>query len=342
MKTERSTAHPVLNCQNLAVGYQKGRVQKTILKDLNLKLLPGELVCLLGPNGVGKSTLLRTIAGIQPPLRGSVQVLGQPLSDLSQRGLAQKISLVLTERIMSANLSVLELISLGRYPYTDWSGRLSANDQEIIAQAIEHTHTSYILDQKVHELSDGQLQKVMIARAIAQDGNLMILDEPTAHLDLNNKVEIMLLLKKLAKTTDKSILVATHDLDLALQTADKFWLAHCDQPLIEGIPEELVLNGDLSLIFSMKDYSFDLQTGKIKITYPFDRFVDLQGEPKEKLYWTKTALERNQIGTNQQALIKIKVFPHGWKIKNQEKSIFVDNLSQLIEHITKDKNGKMF
>lgn len=281
----------ILNTHHLEIGYKKSKLNISVLREINVYLNPGEFVCFMGPNGIGKSTLLRTISGVQPPLSGEILVNKKPVQKLSLNERAKYLSIVLTERVYNNNLSVYELISLGRYPYTNWSGNLTSNDKDKIENAISLTKTENLLNQKLHTLSDGQLQKAMIARALAQDCNIMILDEPTAHLDLNNRLEIMHLLLDMAHSTQKSILVATHELDLAVQTADRLWLAGKERTIISGTPEDLVLNGEVENTFADERIKFDLYSGRFKVPNYSKKFAVVAGKNPEKM-WTKYALER--------------------------------------------------
>lgn len=281
----------ILYTEQLSIGYGKGIKAKIILDNLNLTLKRGELVCILGPNGVGKSTLLRTLSKVQRPLEGHVYIHSKPIDAFSRSELARNISLVLTERVSAGNMTVHELVALGRYPHTNWSGQLTEQDEDKIKWAIKTTNTNHLAGEKVFELSDGQVQKVMIARALAQDGDIMILDEPTAHLDLNNRLEIMTLLKSLASTTGKAVLVSTHELELALQTADKFWLAQFNMPIVRGVPEDLVLNGAVTNTFFNEETSFDINTGRFKVNHNYHTKIILEGGGFEK-QWTAYALER--------------------------------------------------
>ena len=234
--------HPILNTNNLAIGYKTSRGRTHIVAaDICASLIPGELVCLLGANGAGKSTLLRTIAGMQPPIQGTVELLGNDIYNLAPQELAKILSLVLTEKIDVGMLCAETLVSMGRYPYTDWWGNLTAKDEKIVQWAIASVGSLHLAKRNVNQLSDGERQKIMIARALAQEPALMLLDEPTAFLDLPRRVEIMQLLRQLAQQTKKAILLSTHDLDLALRLADKIWLLTADGFLQIGAPEDLVL-----------------------------------------------------------------------------------------------------
>lgn len=280
----------LLKTDHLTIGYKEGKKENVILEDIELELKNGELVCLMGPNGIGKSTLIRTLSGLQNPLSGSVNINNSPLNTISESERSKLVSVVLTERLQGGNLRVRELIAMGRYPYLSWLTQFSEQDHEAVAKAVQAIDLSDILDSKLHQLSDGQFQRAMIARALVQDGEVMILDEPTAHLDLNNRVETMRLLRKLAHDYQKSILMATHELDLALQLSDRLILVQPDGKIVEGIPEDLVLNGSLDETFVLKGY--DLKTGKAEFKPHTGKKIFLEAEGHYYL-WSKNVLERN-------------------------------------------------
>lgn len=307
-----SSAGQLLTTHNLSVGYLP---EYPLFEALNLTIRKGELVCFMGPNGIGKSTLIRTLAGLQKALRGNFECNGP--ETLQPKSLA----VVLTDKIRAANMTVLELIMYGRYPHVDWRIRMNDADRQAVEQAIEVTHISALINKRLFELSDGQMQMVMIARALAQDTPLLLLDEPTAHLDLNNRVEIMNLLRNLTRSTSKGIVLATHELDLALQTADVIWLAGKAKNILTGIPEDLVLNGSFDEIFQFK--GFDLKTGKV-FHEPWRRVsVQLVGEGHGYL-WTKNALERSGYRIDPTSELKIAVENTArWQItfKNSRKEV---------------------
>lgn len=312
----------LLSTKDLTIGYQTDGVKNILFENLEVSLKPGELVCFMGPNGVGKSTLIRTLAGLHPPL--------SPLQGGLSGGDPQKISVVLTDKVSAVNMSVEELVSYGRYPYLDWSIKLSKDDTQIIEKAIEVTRIQHLVSKKLYELSDGQLQMAMIARALAQDTPVILLDEPTAHLDLNNRVEIMNLLRKLSRTEGKAILVATHELDLALQTADVVWLASRDKKILTGIPEDLVLNGSFDSVFQFK--GFDLKTGKVSHESFRNISINLIGEGHQYL-WTKNALERCGYEISQKADQTITISSVGnqtqWMWSNQSYTTIRELLNKL-------------
>nr|WP_255447783.1 ABC transporter ATP-binding protein [Ancylomarina sp. 16SWW S1-10-2] len=262
-----------------------------MLSGLNLTIRRGELVCLLGPNGSGKSTLMRTIAGLQSPLKGRTLVEGIPIKERNFSEIARLLSIVLTERLQVGNLSVYHIVSLGRHPYTSWMGRLSDKDESMIRWALEQVGLWQYANKFINQLSDGERQRVMIAKALAQDTPLIMLDEPTAHLDLPNRVEIMHLLRSLAKETDKAILLSTHELDLALQAADIIWLMSKNNDLKIGAPEDLVLSGSIENTFKNKSFNFDRKSGNFIMNYQKKQKIQLIGNDVMG-FWTRRALSR--------------------------------------------------
>jgi iron complex transport system ATP-binding protein len=285
---ERIAQSNPLEAKNLSVGYKTARIDHVLFEGISLGLKAGKLTCFMGPNGIGKSTLIRVLAGLQQPLNGEI------LIDDSE-----KIGLVLTDKITATNMTVWDLVCYGRYPYLEWHISLSFQDERTIEQAIVDVGIKTLLNKKIEELSDGQLQLAMIARALAQESRVLLLDEPTAHLDLNHRVEIMKLLLGLARKKNKAILVATHELDLALQTADEIWLATTGKKIKTGIPEDLVLDGSFDEIFQFK--GFDLKTGKIQHVTHLNRSINLKGEGHQFL-WTKNALEREGFSINDEGI----------------------------------------
>jgi iron complex transport system ATP-binding protein len=307
----------MISAQQLSVGFRTRRKEQVLFENLDLHLTPGELICFMGSNGVGKSTLLKTLAGLLPPLTGKVNALNK------------NVALVLTDKITVTNMTVYDLVSFGQYPYLDWRISLSPSNIEIIEDAIRQVHLESLRNRKLSELSDGQLQLVMIAKALAQQTPVILLDEPTAHLDLNNRVEVMNLLRSLSRKMDKSILVATHELDLALQTADLIWLATGDKKIKTGIPEDLVLEGAFDEVFQFK--GFDLKTGKIEHEAHRKKEVQLTGTGYPFL-WTKNALERTGYDVVEEAEIQITVFGESktaWKLNGLQFESLATLLSAL-------------
>lgn len=256
MKEQKTT----IEARELAIGYKNTVVSKNI----SFKLHTKELCAIIGINGIGKSTLLRTLGKLQPQLSGTILIEEQLLENYNPLNFAKQTSVVLTEPIASKNLTVQELITLGRQPYTNWLGSLTAADKKHINQSILNFELEKFKKKKCHELSDGQLQRVLIARAMAQDTPLILLDEPTTHLDLYHKVKILKLLQQLAHQYGKTILFTTHEIDLAIQLCDKILL-------LDGVensfasPCELIKKGSFDTIFPSEMVRFDAKSGSFKV-----------------------------------------------------------------------------
>jgi iron complex transport system ATP-binding protein len=270
----------------------------------------------MGPNGVGKSTLIRTLAQLHPPSKGRILW-----------GFRGTPALVLTDRVSAPHLSVRELVTYGRYPHVDWHLRLRPEDEDIINQSLDQVGISDLSNKKLFEISDGQLQLAMIARALAQQSPLIILDEPTAHLDLNNRVKIMTLLKSLAHERGKAILLASHELDLALQMADVVWLATPHGQVKTGMPEQLVLNGAFDELFPLK--GFNLKTGRVEHHPHRNLRIAVHGQSYTHL-WTRSALARWGYQLDEDAPLTLLVTEQGgWAINNE---LFTD-LTQLYQYL---------
>lgn len=241
-----------LQTRNLSIGYHSRIKAAPISSDLNLHLKKGCLTCLIGPNGIGKSTLLRTLAGLQQPLGGQILIEGIPLMQLSPEETAKRISIVLTHSAQPGDLKVGQVVALGRLPYTSWLGVLSKTDFEIVESALSQVNALHLIQRNFGELSDGERQKVMVARAIAQQTPLMILDEPTAFLDWGNRVDLLINLKQIAHASHKSVLISSHDLELVLQIVDEVWLMAANRSVICGRCDRIIESGLLEESFSGK------------------------------------------------------------------------------------------
>jgi iron complex transport system ATP-binding protein len=318
----------ILSTNQLTIGYSKKRNIEKIQSELNLKLRAGELVCLIGPNGSGKSTLLRTLSTLQMPLSGNTTIDGREISSLKQREKALLIAMVLTERVEMENTSVYNLVSLGRHPHSNWWGGISNEENTIIQEAIQMVHLEHKMHHNINELSDGERQRAMIAKALAQDTPIIMLDEPTAHLDLPNRVEIMLLLHRLAHKTDKAILLSTHELDMALQAADRIWLISSEYGVECGVPEDLVFNGSFNRVFQSKSYVFNEANGNFSMNYPMTKKVWVTGD-KTRMYWTLRALARAGYMVVQDAEFHISVTETSWIVDNTE----FQSIEKLIEKL---------
>lgn len=281
-----------IRLDDLSIGYSiKKHHTKEVASHIQATIRSGELTCLLGENGVGKSTLLRTLSAFQPKLGGHIWLLGREVESYTDRQLSRIISVVLTERCEIRNMTVRDLVGMGRSPYTGFWGRLSQNDWEVVDRSIRLVGIEVLASRMVHTLSDGERQKVMIAKALAQETPIIFLDEPTAFLDYPSKVEIMQLLYRLIQTTEKTIFLSTHDLDLALEIADKIWLMERKQGITAGTPEDLALSGRLKSFFSGRGVVFDDDSGLYRIQMQYKYRIGIRGEGVRYLMLRK-ALQR--------------------------------------------------
>lgn len=321
----------MIESKQLDIGYK----QQGILLHSNIEtsLKSGELTCLLGPNGAGKSTLLKTFAGILEPIGGLVSIEGKNINKYKLSELACKISVVLTDRSQLMNMQVEELVASGRHPYTGFFGKLRKTDFKIIDTAIEQVGLEKLSQRKLYELSDGERQKAMIAKALAQETQTILLDEPTAFLDLPSKIEVMRLLHKLAVDSNKAILMSTHDMDLALKFADKLWLMAKDMPMVTGTTEDLVMEDKINEFFGKNDIYFDKKSGSFKIKNGLYKKVKLTGEGTEAI-WLSNALMRNGISISEEADVEIRIISKDKRefeiLENNVNKSFANTIEEVI------------
>lgn len=263
-----------IELKDVTTGYK----HKPVTHDINAYLQAGELTCLLGPNGAGKSTLLKTLSAFIPPLSGDITIDGVNLRQISAGMLARSIAVVLTQRPSTMNMTVEELVAVGRSPYTSFFGGLRPADKEMVDRSINLVGIDDLRSRNVNTLSDGERQKALIAKALAQQTKIIFLDEPTAFLDYPSKVEIMKLLYTIAREEDKTVFMSTHDLELALQIADKIWLLDKERGLQIGIPEDLAYRGLLGRYFERGGLRFNYSTGLFEIEHDKKGTVRLTGE----------------------------------------------------------------
>ena len=333
----------ILSARGLHTGYGTGSKACPIAGPLDLDIHAGRLICLLGPNGSGKSTLLRTLSGLQAPLAGSIRI-GRETGRPSPKKLARMISLVLTDPVRQNNLTVESLVALGRYPHSGWLGSLQDNDHQIIRQALHETGMSAYASRKMTTLSDGESQKAMLARALAQDTAVMMLDEPTAHLDLPSRIQLMQLLHRLARQMKKGILVSTHELDLALQVADEAWLLQKGGRLDKGIPERLVLDGIFQAAFDKEGVLFDRTSGSFHIDTGKAGVIRFEGAGLAAL-WTRKALRRMGFElreSNEEAGLSVRVADETkgteWILETGEKTAHYATLEGLLQALEETMN----
>lgn len=298
----------VLSTDGLAIGYP-GRL---VADELSLDLHPGDVVALVGPNGTGKTTLLRSLAGLLAPLAGSITLDGDPLASLSAREKARRLGVVLTERPQTGYLTGFELAAAGRYPHTGWQGRLAVEDVAIVDEALALVGAAAFRDRAVASLSDGERQRVMVARALAQQPRLLLLDEVTSFLDVPRRVAFFALLGELAAERGYAIVISTHELELALRCASRLWL-YDGTKLLDGAPEDLILSGDFARIFAADGVSFDEDAGHFELRRPASRRVALEGEGV-RAAWTRRALDRAGFAVDPAASIRVTVDATGWGI----------------------------
>ncbi len=309
-------ANETIRLRDLSIGYLSKHHRKVIASHIDASIYSGELTCLLGANGVGKSTLLRTLSAFQPKLAGEVNLLGKDISEYSDKQLSRLIGVVLTEKCEIRNMSVADLIGMGRSPYTGFWGTLGPEDKRKVEEAIHLVHIGDLAGRMVHTLSDGERQKVMIAKALAQETPVIFLDEPTAFLDYPSKVEIMQLLYRLVQTTDKTIFLSTHDLDLALEIADRIWLMDKGTGITSGIPEDLALQGSLARFFEGRGVYFDAHSGLYRIRVNYHAHMHLTGEGFRFRMLRKALRRQGILVDHSEGSPQIQVLPDSFVLQN--------------------------
>jgi iron complex transport system ATP-binding protein len=290
MKPMKMNIEKVLSLESLMIGYEKGRHAIPVYLPVNASGRRGEIIAVVGRNGIGKSTLLRSIAGLQKPLAGTIKINDREISEYSKTGLAQILGYVSTEVVKVNNMRVYDLVSLGRFPHTNWYGKIKHSDHEVVMNCLEMTGMTALADMLITEISDGERQKAMIARVLAQDAAIMVMDEPTAFLDITSRYEIIHLMHHLADKKAGTIVFSTHDLNVAISEADKIWLM-LDDDLKEGSPEDLMLEGSFDKLFLSPEVRFNANDGTLTINKEERGSLYVEGTGSLK-YWTEKALSR--------------------------------------------------
>jgi iron complex transport system ATP-binding protein len=327
-----------LKLSDITIGYPDKNKTNTIQSNLNLSADRGELIALIGKNGCGKSTLIRSIACLQPIYSGEISLENKDLFNLKPENRARLLSVVLTGQHSVASFNVRELISIGRDPYTGWLGNLSERDNEIISDAMKMTYLEGFDDRNIYELSDGERQRVFIARALAQDTPLILLDEPTSHLDLSNRINILLLLQKLARDTGKTIIISTHELETAMQVADKLWLMENGKGIIVGTPEDLVINGSFEEIFHHSSYEFDKEYGSFIVQKNLDKYITTHVSKPDGLMarWTTKALSRKGYKISSDAPVELFVDEEykSWTLKFNDEIVVTHSIEEALKSLS--------
>ena len=330
----------IINISQLDIGYSlTKRKNITVHSDINLSFSLGELTVLVGKNGIGKSTLLRTICNLQKPLKGNINIFNKDLNQYSYNSLAKKISFVSTEAINVGYMRVFDFVALGRFPYTNWLGKLTNKDVLSVNEALKLVRMESFSQKYLNEISDGERQRVMIARTLAQDTDIIILDEPTAFLDMPNKYEIIHLLNYLTKTKNKTIIFSSHDIDIAMRECDKMCLMF-DDDITEGAPEDLILNNSFSDIFKNTNLNFNVKTGEFQTLKHSNNHIGLVGEG-DSFFWTKKALERLGFIVNynktysKNVIVKTHNHSTQWIFSNEQRQLIFNSIYELSQNIEK-------
>lgn len=312
---------PALLTRDLAVGYRTRRGRRAVLDRVNVSVSPGDLVCVLGPNGVGKSTLLRTLSKMQPPLSGAVEIGGSPLASMTASDLARRLGVVLTERVAVTALTGWQVVELGRYPHTGWLGRLDTHSEAIVTWAIDAVGAGHLVDRDIGRLSDGERQRVMIARALAQEPMLLVLDEPTAFLDVPSRVELMALLRRLTRDTSLAVVVSTHDLELALRTADVVWLVLPCGEVVAGAPEDVVMSGSFAQAFEGRQIRFHPEERTFRWSTGHRGLAAVRGVGLPAAM-ARAVLEREGFAVvadaGEPGIVAISVTERGWQLRSAD------------------------
>ncbi|MGC1390687.1 MAG: ABC transporter ATP-binding protein [Bacteroidales bacterium] len=334
----KTSANKILSLDSLKIGYASGRKENVLLPPLTASANSGELVAVIGRNGIGKSTLLRTLTGLQKPLGGDIFCDNKNVRDYSRMEFALKVGYISTEIVKVSNMSVYDLVALGRFPHTNWIGRIELKDHEVILDALKKTSMELFSRKLVSELSDGERQKSMIARILAQDTSIMIMDEPTAFLDIAGKYEIFHLMHKLSRNSDKTIIFSTHDLQMAISQSDKIWLI-LDNNLIEGAPEDLMIAGAFDNLFNSSNVFFNSEDGTFISRSDTRGSIYIEGEGAKK-YWTERAINRAGFTVSKERVSLSVIIPSEtydcWRLSFQSHIFECSSLYELISCLSGD------
>lgn len=337
----------IMNIKDLTIGYRSRNIKSTFTYGpINQSVRSGDLIAVIGRNGIGKSSLLRTMALLQNPLKGNIILLGKVGNSYSRNKLAQIMSYVSTETVGMQNFKVYEMISLGRSPYTNWWGKLNIDDHRIIENAINQAQIWNLSSKFMHQLSDGERQKVMIARALAQDTPVIILDEPTAFLDLPARYDILRLMNKLTLETEKTIIFSTHDLDIAMHEADRIWLMLNDG-IVDGAPEDLLFKQQFHKLFLNSPLEYDFQSDGFRLKKEVHQKIGLKGK-KDYFDLTIKALKRIgfQVVYKDVGKINIEVVSESdepvWILEDINEGLVFKSIYELITYLKNNYKQKLW
>jgi iron complex transport system ATP-binding protein len=325
----------ILETAGLTIGYVSHGRMNPVMKDIAVKAHHGELVALIGRNGSGKSTLLRTMVALQPTLEGTVRLRGTDLALISSSERPRIVSFTSTEPVAARNFSVRELVALGRFPYTNWIGTLTDDDNKAIEEALEVTGLQQFAGRRIDSISDGERQRALIARSLAQDTGLLVMDEPTAFLDLPARYNVVSLLRKLTREKRKCVIYSTHDLDTAINEADRIWLMTTDG-ICEGAPEDLMLSRTLARAFESPLLAFNQTTGTFSFIRQKQTRISVEGSGMARKL-TERALHRSGFRTDQDATLRV-VIDEGeketqWILINGSSRDIYSSLYELVSHL---------
>ena len=331
----------ILSLDSLEIGYVSRKNENILLPPLNARANSGELIAVIGRNGIGKSTLLRTLTGLQPPLGGEIYYSGKNIRDYSRMELAQKVGYISTEIVKVSNMSVYDLVALGRFPHTNWFGKIEPGDHDVIMDAMEKTSVKSFSGKYISELSDGERQKTMIARILAQDTGIMIMDEPTAFLDIASKYEILHLMHTLSGNNDKTIIFSTHDFQMAISQSDKIWLI-LDNKLIEGAPEDLMISGAFDHLFDSSTVLFNSEDGTFSFRSDTKGSLYIEGEGNKR-HWTEKAINRAGFTVSDEKSFPYIIIPSGsnknWQLSTGTFIQEFNSVYDLITYLNRGESG---
>lgn len=330
-----------LQTRSLTVGYRSHGRTRAVLSDINVTVGAGELVCLLGVNGIGKSSLMRTLARMEPALAGSVEIRGTDILRMSQYDLARNVAVVLTERVAVGAMPAFKLVELGRYPHVGWSGLLSDGDRDIVRDAIIAVGAEHLAHREITELSDGERQRIMIARALAQRPALLLLDEPAAFLDVSARVEMLAMLRRLAREQNVAVILSSHDLELALRMADTIWLIDGAGRMHTGAPEDLLTDGSIAATFSGPNIAFsaDDRTFKVRSHNHGKAFIAGSGEGANM---ARTVLEREGLEITpspETAVVSVTMTASGWDVWGSKGHAHGTSFAELARFVRREAEG---